>query len=89
MGGFAAGDHRRRLEGFLGRHSVLSTPPPPAFASLHLNDANRYQRAYLDFFEDELVRMNYNWKDVVIKYMLVGPEPLLHGAIGGCMPPAP
>lgn len=44
----------------------------------------RYQRAYLDFFEDELVRMDYDWKKVVAQYMLVGSEPLIHGAIGGC-----
>ena len=54
-----------------------------------MDASNRYQRAYLDFFEDELMRMNYNWKDVVMKYMLAGPDPLLHGAIDGCMPPAP
>ncbi|KAF8251452.1 hypothetical protein K440DRAFT_614597 [Wilcoxina mikolae CBS 423.85] len=42
-----------------------------------------YQRAYLDFFEDELVRMDYDWKKVVAQYMLVGPEPLIHGAICG------
>lgn len=44
---------------------------------------NRYQRAYLDFFEDELVKMGYNWREVAAKYLLAGPNPLIHGAIGG------
>lgn len=43
----------------------------------------RYQRAFLDFFEDELVRYGYDWKTVVIEYMLKGPEPLIFGGIGG------
>lgn len=42
-----------------------------------------YQRAFLDFFEDELVRFGYDWKVVVTEYMLKGPEPLLFGGIGG------
>ncbi|KAI5781140.1 hypothetical protein EDC01DRAFT_666352 [Geopyxis carbonaria] len=41
------------------------------------------QRAYLDFFEDELVRLDYDWRRVVMKYMLVGPNPLIYGAMGG------
>ncbi|KAH0608095.1 uncharacterized protein H6S33_002147 [Morchella sextelata] len=42
-----------------------------------------YQRAFLDFFEDELVRFGYDWKAVVTEYMLKGPEPMLFGGIGG------
>lgn len=44
----------------------------------------RYQRAFLDFFEDELVRFGYDWRAVVVEYMLKGPEPLIFGGIGGC-----
>ncbi|KAK1758242.1 cell cycle checkpoint protein RAD17 [Echria macrotheca] len=44
----------------------------------------RYQRAYLDFFEDALVmRHSYDWKGVVEEYMLGGEEPLVNGLIGG------
>lgn len=41
------------------------------------------QRGYLDFFEDELVRMGYEWKRVVVEYLFKGPEPVIFGGIGG------
>ncbi|KAI5868676.1 hypothetical protein GGS23DRAFT_602372 [Durotheca rogersii] len=48
-----------------------------------LGDA-RYQRAYVDFFEDVLVlRHNYRWKDVVEEYIFSGKQPLAHCLIGG------
>ncbi|KAL4926980.1 questin oxidase family protein [Aspergillus undulatus] len=37
-----------------------------------------YQRAYVDFFEDELVRYSYDWKKVVFKYLFEGKEPLFN-----------
>ncbi|KAL7266833.1 hypothetical protein RUND412_010605 [Rhizina undulata] len=43
----------------------------------------RYQRAYVDFFEDEMVRFNYDWKKVVLEYTLQGPEPLINAAVCG------
>jgi hypothetical protein len=43
----------------------------------------RYSRAYLDFFEDEVVRSNYDWKRVVQRYVAEGDEPLLSGMISG------
>jgi len=43
----------------------------------------RYARAYLDFFEDEVVRSNYDWKRVVQRYVVDGEEPLLSGMISG------
>jgi len=42
-----------------------------------------FQRAYLDFFDDELTRNGYDWKKVVAKIMLSGPNPLIYGAFGG------
>jgi len=47
----------------------------------------RYARAYLDFFEDEVVRSNYDWKRVVLRYVVEGDEPLLSGLISGGMEP--
>ena len=47
----------------------------------------RYQRAFVDFFEDALaMTYAYNWKKVIEKYMLEGDEPLINGLIGGRMP---
>ncbi|TDZ53106.1 Questin oxidase [Colletotrichum trifolii] len=44
----------------------------------------RYQRAYVDFFEDALaLHCGYDWKKVVKQYMLEGREPLINGLIGG------
>lgn len=44
----------------------------------------RYQRAYVDFFEDALaLRFNYDWKKVVEEYMFNGKEPLVNALIGG------
>ncbi|KAK4039765.1 hypothetical protein C8A01DRAFT_36215 [Parachaetomium inaequale] len=44
----------------------------------------RFQRAYVDFFEDALAMNHaYNWKQVIQEYMLKGDEPLINGLIGG------
>ena len=44
----------------------------------------RYQRAYVDFFEDALaLRHSYDWRLVVDEYMFGGKEPLVNGLIGG------
>ncbi|KKK12144.1 hypothetical protein ARAM_004577 [Aspergillus rambellii] len=37
-----------------------------------------YQRAFVDFFEDELVRYCYDWKKVVATYLFSGKEPLFN-----------
>ncbi|KAH8837386.1 hypothetical protein MCOR27_007059 [Pyricularia oryzae] len=47
-----------------------------------------YQRAYIDFFEDNLAfEHSYDWKKVVAKYMFEGEEPLVNGLIGGLAHP--
>ena len=44
----------------------------------------RYQRAYVDYFEDKLaMKFSYDWKKEVIHYMFLGKQPLFHGMIGG------
>jgi Questin oxidase-like len=38
-----------------------------------------YERAFLDFFEDELaLKYQYDWKQVVEKYLFTGPNPLIN-----------
>ncbi|KAJ5377712.1 uncharacterized protein N7496_005121 [Penicillium cataractarum] len=37
-----------------------------------------YQKAFVDFFEDELVRFGYDWKQVVAEYLFSGEEPVFH-----------
>ncbi|KAK4231040.1 cell cycle checkpoint protein RAD17 [Podospora fimiseda] len=44
----------------------------------------RYQRAFVDFFEDALAMKHaYNWRGVVEEYMFKGDEPLINCLIGG------
>ncbi len=43
----------------------------------------RYQRAFVDFFEDELAKKFFDWKKVMDQYMFSGEEPLVNGLIGG------
>jgi hypothetical protein len=62
--------------------------PSPSELSPHdwrdfLGD-KRYQRSYIDFFEDKLVvDHNYNWKTTVEEYMFNGENPLGNCLIGG------
>ena len=48
---------------------------------------NRYQRAYLDFFEDELVLNGYDWRKVLDEYLFRGHEPLISCVMAGCKLP--
>lgn len=44
----------------------------------------KYQRAYVDFFEDELaLKFSYNWKEVADEYLFSGKQPLINGVIAG------
>ncbi|KAI9792491.1 MAG: hypothetical protein M1835_007857 [Candelina submexicana] len=47
-----------------------------------LGDA-RYQRAFLDFFEDELVLKGYDWRKVVAEFLFEGKEPLINNVSVG------
>ncbi|EGZ76523.1 hypothetical protein NEUTE2DRAFT_77046 [Neurospora tetrasperma FGSC 2509] len=42
----------------------------------------RYQRAYVDFFEDMMVmKYKYDWKQVIEEFMFGGKQPLINGLI--------
>ncbi|KAL8735872.1 MAG: hypothetical protein Q9181_002650 [Wetmoreana brouardii] len=43
----------------------------------------KYQRAYLDFFEDQLVLNGYDWQKVLMEYLFKGKEPLINNLISG------
>lgn len=47
----------------------------------------RYQRAYVDFFEDQLVFRRYDVKQVLEEYLLGGKNPLINGLISGLAHP--
>ncbi|CAI7667650.1 unnamed protein product [Penicillium manginii] len=40
-----------------------------------------YEKAFVDFFEDELVRFGYDWKQVVEEYLFSGKEPVFNSVI--------
>jgi Questin oxidase-like len=42
-----------------------------------------YERAYVDFFEDELVLRGYEWKAVVSEFLLEGKEPMVNNLTCG------
>ncbi|DAA77737.1 TPA_exp: Uncharacterized protein A8136_6283 [Trichophyton benhamiae CBS 112371] len=42
-----------------------------------------FQRAYVDFFEDELSRMGYDWNAVVLQYLCSEEKPLINSLIAG------
>jgi hypothetical protein len=42
-----------------------------------------YQRAFVDFFEDQLVQHGYDWQDLVKDFLFEGKEPLINGIVAG------
>lgn len=52
-----------------------------------LTQIARYEKAFVDFFEDELVRFGYDWKQVVEEYLFSGKEPVFNAVIADCMCP--
>lgn len=43
-----------------------------------------YQRAFVDFFLDEVVRKGYDWRFVVEGYLCGGERPLVDCLVSGC-----
>ncbi|KAI4946714.1 hypothetical protein J4E91_006885 [Alternaria rosae] len=46
-----------------------------------------YQRAFIDFFEDQLVSKKYDVEEVLEEFLLKGKEPLINGLISGLAHP--
>lgn len=42
-----------------------------------------YQRAFVDFFEDQLVQKRYEWREVLEEFLYGGKQPLINGIISG------
>lgn len=45
--------------------------------------SSRYQRAFVDFFEDQLVKYGYDWHALLNEFLLQGKEPLVNNLISG------
>ncbi|PFH55522.1 hypothetical protein XA68_18119 [Ophiocordyceps unilateralis] len=69
------------------RHLEPWTPSPAEIVDLDWRDFlgdKRYQRAYVDFFEDNLaMKFAYDWKKEVEHFLFADEEPLFHGLISG------
>lgn len=68
----------------LGCREYVVTPVFFSTASQTANTRDRYQKAFVDFFEDELVRFSYDWKNVVAEYLFTGKEPVFNAIIADC-----
>ena len=55
------------------------------YSVFELTSRIRYQRAFVDFFEDELVLNGYNWRQVLDNYLFKGKEPLVNCLVAGRM----
>ena len=70
-----------RLAGLLGTSRVRTRG---WVFIVRANQTSSYQRAFVDFFEDELVLNGYDWRKVLSKYLFEGKEPLVNCLISGC-----
>ncbi|EHK99287.1 hypothetical protein GLAREA_08752 [Glarea lozoyensis ATCC 20868] len=73
-------DHESRsLEGWKDSPAEITDADWREFLGNH-----NYQRAYVDFFEDELaLKFDYDWKKVAEEYLFTGKQPLINGVISG------
>ncbi|KAF4308423.1 hypothetical protein GTA08_BOTSDO04631 [Botryosphaeria dothidea] len=55
----------------------------PILFELTFPARRRYQRAYMDFFEDQLPRYGHDWKAMTEAYLFKGPNPLINNVICG------
>ena len=69
------------------KSGLVPWPEPPQGIGKHdwrsYLGKKEYERAFLDFFEDELVEHKYDWMSVLAEYLFEGEEPLVNGLIGG------
>ncbi|PHH72123.1 hypothetical protein CDD80_4757 [Ophiocordyceps camponoti-rufipedis] len=83
----ASGDQLLALFESETQHLEPWVPAPAEVVDLDWEDFfgdKRYQRAYVDFFEDKLVMdFSYDWKKEVEHFLFVGEKPLFHGLTGG------
>jgi len=47
-------------------------------------DRSRYQRAWVDFFEDQLVVFGYDWKKMLEHFLYEGENPLINAMACSC-----
>lgn len=55
--------------------------------SLGLLILHRYQRAFIDFFEDQLVQHNYDWRALLNDFLFSGKQPLINNIVASLAHP--
>ena len=43
----------------------------------------RYARAYVDFFEDQIVQHSYDWREMLNEFLFEGENPMINGLTCG------
>lgn len=77
--------HRAKLVGLTGLHSGASESQSGQLSSQKtLTNYYRYQRAFVDFFEDQLVNTDYNWQLLLKDFLFDKHYALIYGVTGGC-----
>lgn len=75
---------RERYRVMIGETSWESESRLTNAAKLYIvSETCRYQRAFVDFFEDQLVSKRYDWKLLLDEYLFQGKEPLINGLVSG------
>ncbi|KAJ5632903.1 hypothetical protein N7490_009242 [Penicillium lividum] len=46
-----------------------------------LTGLSRYEKAFVDYYEDELVRLSYDWKEVINQYLFSGEQPIFNSIL--------
>jgi len=64
---------------------VIGGGVPIQYHGTQALNLHRYSRAYVDFFEDQLVLSGYDWKKVLAEYLFTGKAPLINCLISGRM----
>lgn len=60
----------------------MTTSPPGTVARADCVFPS-YQRAFVDFFEDQLVQHGYDWRDLVSDFLYEGEAPLINNLVSG------
>jgi hypothetical protein len=81
MGRLALGDLKTRLARLSGKKRVWNIRQ--STTAWQLMRVCRYQRAWIDFLEDQLVQFGYDWRELLDDFLYSGKQPLINNLIAG------
>ena len=80
---YILGAPSKHLEDIYEEDSRSLEPWRESPGEISADDRREYQRAYVDFFEDQLVLVGYDWKQLLNRFLFEGKEPLFNNLISG------